>query len=70
MVLALAMREVETALEDDLPIMLQCAFDDTRWPATIAERHRIGRLKAEDVLVANSGWLRLSPGFAELSHRS
>jgi hypothetical protein len=70
MVLALAIPEVGTALEDDSPIMLQCAFDDTRWPATPAERRRISRLKAEEVLVANSGWLRLSPGFAELSHRS
>jgi hypothetical protein len=67
-VLALASAQVETALEENLPIMLQCAFDETRWPASPAERHRIARLHAEENV--DNSWLRLSPGNALSHHRS
>ena len=68
-VLALAVAEAESALEEDMPIMLQCAFDDARWSATPVERHRIARLSAE-ALIADNSWLRLGPSRSELSHRN
>ena len=69
-VLALAIVDVEAALEDDSPIMLQCAFDDARWVATPTERRRIARLCAEQVLVANNTWLRFGPSHSETNHRN
>lgn len=69
-VLALAIAEVEVALEEDSPIMLRCAFDDARWSASPLERHRIACLNAEEAVIANSSWLRLGPTPAEMSHRN
>ena len=69
-VLALGVMEVEAALEEDAPIMLQCAFDDSRWIATSSERRRIARLSVEQALMANSSWLKLDPSHSQGSHRS
>ena len=68
-VVAMAVAEVGAALEEDSPILLQCAFDDARWAATPTERRRIARLSAEQAQIADSTWLRLAPGHHEYRER-
>jgi hypothetical protein len=64
-IFALTVAAVEVALQSDSPILFKCGFDGASWIAGLTERHRIGRLKAEQSFIGTCSWLRLRPSASE-----